>query len=229
MSDGSDRVSFECWRLDDTRATLNNANVTGTLDVARPDCGLHDLRLNDAPLDWRLMNVGVGTSEKSGVPNSGSWQLVDRYVRGWDLVAVYREPLGQPFNLELYWRVLKPTATTPFTLELLASVQTRLWEAHPWVSVRSELARARMDKSDGQVVFQGDQTAYVELPYPGDFQIVESDAACGASWRYGPVFMERGVIRRLRLRGVLIDKENAASAIEETRKALLTEELPLTA
>jgi hypothetical protein len=191
---------------------------------------LHDLRLNDALLDWRLMNVGVGTSEKSATPNSGSWQLVDRYVRGCDLIAVYREPLAQPFNLELYWRVVKPTAATPFTLELIASVQTRLWEAHPWVSVRSELERVHISKSDEQIVFQSDQNAaYVELPYPGDFQIVEPDGAGVASWRYGPVFMERGVIRRLRLRGLLVDKVNAASVIAETRKSLLTEELPLTA
>lgn len=230
MSDVSEQATSECWRLMGAKALLSAGSIAGVINVARPELGLHSIRFNDVPVDWKLIMVGVGSGEHSPAADSNEWQLVDCYVRGRDLVARYQEPLGQPFNLQLYWRALEPSAGSAFTLELIISVQTRLWEAYPWVSVQSELQSLSVAKSDNSLVFEASRNSvYVELPYPGDFSPVNAFDSCGVGWRYGPMFMERGVIRRLRLRGAILSGGQPASTIEELRENLLVEQPPLTA
>jgi hypothetical protein len=230
MNDASDRTTSACWRLEGAKASLTAGDVSGSLDAARPDLGLHEIRLKGSPRDWRLLNVSVGSREQPPATDSHAWQLVDCYVRGCDFVATYREPLGQHFNLQLYWRVLEATEAAAFTLELIFSVQTRLWEAYPWVSVRSELGAARVTQSDDALVFETDQgSAYVEIPYPGDFGFADPSDSTGPSWHYGPLFMERGVIRRLRLRGAIASHQQTHSCVAAMRSSFLAEQPPLTA
>jgi hypothetical protein len=230
MSDVNHPQASECWRLEGTRPILTTRAIETSLDLARPDLGLHDVAFNGQAIQGRLLQVTVGSGEQVTAAKSIAWQLGDCYARGRDLVATYHEPLGQPFNLQLYWRVLQPTAGASFALELMASVQTRLWEAYPWVGVRSEPEGAATLKSDQAIVFErATAPAYVEVAYPGDFSIVDGSTIRAASWRYGPQFMERGVIRRLRLRGAFFHAAPAKTAIEKLRGDLIAEEPPLTA
>ena len=230
MSDVNHPQASECWRLEGTGAVLITRAIEASLDLARPDLGLRDVTFNGQATKGRLLQVTVGSGEQAAAANSNAWQLVDCYARGCDLVATYHEPLGQPFNLQLYWRVLESTEGALIALELMASVQTRLWEAYPWVGVLSELDGAAIAKSDEAIVFQhATAPTYVEIAYPGDFAIVEDSSIRAASWRYGPQFMERGVIRRLRLRGAFFDAAPAKAAIEKLHGDLIAEEPPLTA
>jgi hypothetical protein len=230
MNDEQRLTTSACWRLEGTKGFLASSAIAAAIDIARPDLGLHHLNFDGQPFQWRLMQVTAGSGEQVAAAESNAWQLVDCYARSRDLVATYREPLGQPFNLQLYWRVLKQTEGASFALELMASVQTRLWESYPWVGVRSEAEGAATLKSDQAIVFErATAPAYVEVAYPGDFSIVEDSTSRAATWRYGPQFMERGVIRRLRLRGALFNAAPAKPAIEKLRGDLIAEEPPLTA
>jgi hypothetical protein len=227
-------VSSNCWRLYGTTAQLEAGQVDARLDLHQPSQGLVGLRWNNRALDCQLLKVGVGSGATStSAAQASTWQLIDAYIRGCDLVATYREPLGQPFNLQLYWRVLQSQAEPQLAIELIASVQTPLWEAYPWVSVTSVLPNATVTSSEDELIFTTpDGPSYIELSYPGDFVLsaAASDSR-GASprWQFGPQFMEKGVIRRLRLRGAIASLENAPLSAAQMRAAFLAAHPPLTA
>ena len=66
----------------------------------------------------------------------------------------------------------------------------------------------------------------------GDFEptIGRLDSGLSQSrWFYGKRFMERGVIRRLRLRGAFAPIANAEDAIEQLQSQFASEPPPLTA
>jgi hypothetical protein len=192
------------------------------------------LRWNNRALDCQLLKVGVGSGATStSAVQASTWQLVDAYVRGCDLVATYREPLGQPFNLQLYWRVLQSQAEPQLAIELIASVQTPLWEAYPWVSVTSVLPNAAVTTSEDELIFTTPEgPSYIELTYPSDFVLSAAEShsrSTSPHWQFGPQFMEKGVIRRLRLRGAIASRENISLCGREVRAAFFAAHPPLTA
>jgi hypothetical protein len=225
------RPSNDSWFLQGSQAKLACGPLLAEVDVERPTRGLHNLRLSVEAIEGWLMGVNAAAETAAA---DEPWQPTDVYTRGNDLVATYREPLGQPFNLQIYWRVLTPKNRQSAALESIVSIQTREWEAHPHVTLTSALAVHSARLENGGVIFRSHHDwAYVEATPPGDFtpSACESKAANlhAAAWTYGNHFMERGVIRRLRLRGAIVPIAEAEDSIEQLSADLIAEPPPLTA
>jgi hypothetical protein len=228
----SDRSISDCWFLQGTKAKVVCGTIQAEIDVEWPTRGLNNLRLSNEALDGWLMAIDAANADVVG-ESSDPWRPTDVYARGSDLVVTYRERLGQAFQLQVYWRVLARRGVESSALEAIVSIQTREWEAYPAITLNSALDASRADLHHGGVRFLSRADwGYVEASAEGDFEPAIVALPSGlrqAAWRYGKRFMERGVIRRLRLRGAIVTAENTGDSIEQLKADLAAEPPPLTA
>lgn len=220
------------WDLDGKRAVLHTGRLRGMVDLTQPLRGLTAILVDGQAQSGWLMGVDVASAETRGVSKDQPWEIADVYIRGRDLVATYREPLEQPFNLQLYWRVVDALDGAA-AIDLICSLQTPLWESHPSVTVCSSMFNAPAAVAGDSLTNSNDgPLTYLEVTRRGDF---EPSAAKGqgefpgAYWRFGPQFMEKGVIRRLQLRGAFVSSDVATSAAAQLASELAAEEPALTA
>lgn len=208
------------WELSGSKARFACGELRGALDVTAPARGLAELTYRGAPIDGWLLGVVVNTAPS------------DAYVRGGDLVVSYREADERPFSVQVYWSIAESSRLSALILDATISIQTRQWEAYPEVGVSSSIGIA--PHASGQVRLlrpaSGDWT-YAELAPAEDFA---ADLAVGGSplataWLFDEQFMERGVIRRLRVRGAIIPREDDEAHSQRIRETLLVEQPPLTA
>jgi hypothetical protein len=210
------------WELIRTRACFSCGELQGAVDVTAPARGLTDLLFHGAPIDGWLLGVEVNTAPS------------EAYVRGRDLVVVYRETEARPFSVQVYWSVTDRQAASAYILDATVSIQTRQWEAYPQVSLQSSIAGAPLDcEGEGLRLLRpaGLPWTYAETAPPEDFSASgASGSPEGATqWTFGEQFMERGVIRRLRVRGAIVPRKVDARAAREIRSSFLAEQPPLTA
>jgi hypothetical protein len=109
-------------------------------------------------------------------------------------------------------------------------------EAFPQVHIGSILggATASIDETDEAIIIRppGADWSYAEMAYPGDFiPLHPTSAHCPGrtAWVFEPQFMERGVIRRLRLRGAFISRDGDVAAVRRLGASFAIEQPPLTA
>src|SRR5688572_26823400 len=151
----------EHWHLQGAKAQVACGPLLAELDVERPMLGLRIVRLSVETVDGWLMGVDVSEDPS---PGEQAWLPSDVYTRGCDLVATYREPAGQPFHLEVYWRVLEPKRFMSGVLETIVSIQTRQWEAYPSIAVTSALEVSHAQIYEGGVNFLSRHDwSYVEV------------------------------------------------------------------
>lgn len=214
------------WRLEGSRAILESDAIQAAVDVARPHLGLTELRLRGVSIEGWILGVDVAAPAPPG----------DIYVRGGDLVVSYQESEDRPFSVQIYWS-LGESAPVPEALVIdgTVSIQTRQWEAYPRVSVTSHLAgaeRIAIDAAATVVRPAGVAWSYIEVVPAEDFvQVAPSvdGSAVSSGWIYDGHFMERGVIRRLRVRGALVPRGDDLETAVRLRTHLLAEQPPLTA
>jgi hypothetical protein len=232
-----------CWTLEGTTARLQYAGLSGALELVEPWGGLHQLSYLGLTLRGWLLGVAAEATGDAGDPltlPTRPWTPSDSYVRGCDLVALYGETAERPFSLQVYWRVHEPAGGEDLTIDAIVSVQTRAWEAFPEVCVSSALTTEAVEivRSDARVIGaalrpEGASWSYVETSPPGDFvasqvEVVEGDMR-RIAWRFGRQFMERGVIRRLRLRAAFVPRQRDEERVKRLQAELASEEPPLTA
>jgi len=126
------------WRLESPIAELSVGGISGRVDVSRPQLGLHRVAFNGQPQDARLLSLGSDDAGRdSDVPG---WPVADAYVRGHDLVAMYRPRDDWPFSPQVYWQANAPQSASDALggLSLFISVQTHLLDTWPRISVRSQ-------------------------------------------------------------------------------------------
>jgi hypothetical protein len=219
------------WQLDGSRAILHAARLRGAIDLLHPCRGLTGLCIDGSALVGWLMAVDVVATDGCGSPCDQPWQIADVYIRGRDLVATYREPLEQPFNLQLYWRIVDALDGAA-SLDLICSIQTPLWEAHPGLTVCSSMFESPAAIAGDALVTGGHgKWSYVEATRRGDFDPAASDGKGefdGAYWRFGPQFVEKGVIRRLQVRGAFVPRDAVNRDACRLTQELAAEEPALT-
>lgn len=210
------------WTLEGTRATLAHCGLNALVDVAAPSRGLAQLSWNGAALGGHLLGVDAGIAAPPD----------DAYVRGADLVVVYRETTERPYTVQVYWSAGGEADRGEPILDATISIQTRQWEAYPRVSVTSALGGADAEALDDSALIRrspGADWSYVEVAPPLDFRLDASGDAGGMVWRFSDHFMERGVIRRLRVRGAVVPRKGDEAAARRLQAALLADAPPLTA
>jgi hypothetical protein len=124
------------WQLDRQRAVCSLGTSSATVDLDRPDLGLQSLQVNSAPIEGRLLAV-TSHAERPRWPA----KLVDRYVRGNDVVATYAGDESWPYAPQIYWSATenRVDSTRLPSLSLIVSIQTSLLDTHPRIFAQSDL------------------------------------------------------------------------------------------
>jgi len=208
------------------------------VDLAEPRRGLGRLHLGDAPLAGWLLGVTAQGDFAAGVSGKFPGDACtpsDAYVRGEDLIVAYGAAAQLPFALQIYWRAAPLPGRRGALLEAFVSIQTRAWQAFPKVSMESALQVDVADLKDEAAVLRpiGCPWSYAEVAKPGDFKrgpfVMGNNDLGRTAWTFGSEFMERGVIRRLQIRGAVVPRDEDATIVDYLHQSLLAEAPPLTA
>jgi hypothetical protein len=232
-----------------------DAAWVGELELRRPDLGLRvtcDSRSGNpdvsATNDTHLFALdfpsdGLGLSGRETQP-----LLQETFVRQGDLITSYPQRPNRPFSLQLDFKVLPIQTNVKSALtdaanvveegllvELWISQQTYLLDTHPSVAMNVLLKPATAPPSrhaiailSGQCPPSGLYVTYMVDPHDQiDTKWEHHDSLHVA--RFFGHFMEKGVIRRARLRCLVTKKPVCSDFIAEQYKQLVDSPLPLTA
>lgn len=222
-----------CWQLAGTLATLTRGPLYAQIDLQRPWLGLRELRFGAASVVGSILAPGVESDGGNAAVQDKVWRPTGAFVRGCDLVVTYHEPLGQRFILQMHLRGMA-SCSAAAELEALLSLQTREWEAYPAVTLTTSLKCRDVILGDSFAAYLlNSDGSYVEAARPEDFTLSATPSPMSGlstvTWRYGNQFMERGVIRRLRLRAGFVATDTREYAVKRLLNQLAADEPPLTA
>lgn len=140
------------WKFASPIGLFHCGPLAARVDVAKPELGLLDLRIDGAAVAGSLFSVQWLDESSDQKHGSGGWpmKLADAYVRGGDLVATYERMPNWPFAPQIYWSGEHGAGSTeprssrageaPCLLTLLVSIQTDSLDTHPCIRVTSRLA-----------------------------------------------------------------------------------------
>ena len=245
------------WRLEGNQAELATQPILSRLDVTRPWNGLVaqgggiDLALERETFAWlqvRLEHI--------------SPDLIEKYLRGTDLIATYVHAQRHDVRAQVYWRGIEPSAESPGSgVELIVSAQTGLLESHPAIVVQScipaleilqplrgeprRLESVQGSAHDTENEFStlrpgmflcrlpGSSWSYLEMVHPSDDGGAQLSTEAGANsmttrFRLFTEPMEKGVIRRARIRGVFLPRAGDRDAAAQCYEQFSAEVPPLT-
>lgn len=245
----------EYWTLAERIARLHLDAATARVDVAHPQLGVQELRLESRSIDGSLLKLAPSEA-------AATWpaQVADAYVRGPDLVATYIGDADWPYSPQVYWSVVPHEHGGDIfaSLALVVSIQTNLLDTHPRIDVRSSLTAEEMllicvvgdemlvdSHVDGvQAIdprasaygilwrLNGGQLGYAEIMPTSDFrQLAVERLSTGefqSRWELFAEFLEKGVIRRARLQSLFVPRENDVQLVAECCRAIESQPLPLT-
>ena len=236
------------WAIQADRAELNSGSLHGVVNLCQPDQGVHQLRLDDTPFPGQLLGVDLNASQAAETPS-------DHYVRANDLIVTYQQAGERTVRTQLYWRSLPKGQSPAVGVELLVSVQTSLLDSDPAAHLTTRLPAQQVlclsgddrwqcySPSDlnglqtlgnsGAILFRPIDVgfSYAQLVHP--FDLVSSQLSIDShqiqlGQKLFSGHLEKGVIRRGRVRGVLLPREDDQLHALRCLDELLTSEPPLT-
>ncbi|MCA9213139.1 MAG: hypothetical protein KDB27_08750 [Planctomycetales bacterium] len=224
------------WRISGTQAVSQGGRLHCEVDVAKPSQGLENVQLGDSRFsNWSLLRTklpgGIGTEP-----------VAEHYVRGNDLIVTYKQTPNRTVRPQLCWRA--GAAST----ELIVSVQTSLLESCPAICVGSRLVDGEAYSLDGEscqqitnaceiptsaILFRpnGGSVSYLELVHPSDANLVRIEFSADQVETQFEIFndrLEKGVIRRGRLRSHFIDRASDVDSAIELMREFQASPAPLT-
>lgn len=220
------------WQLEADRASLETELCGVELNQRTPNTGLQ----------IRIGTTSLGQFFRISPKPSHSFTIQEAYVRQNDLILRYEQSGNDLYSLQLNWRRLDWDQDA-LALELWISVQTSLLDTHPAIEIRSgtpgalwhflslnDLSIGNSDKTVVGLVKKSGVTAMVMVE-PSDAQPVNRSLDRNEEFAlkiFGE-FMEKGVIRRTRLRFFGCTDEIARSRIKKQYQSFIESPLPLTA
>jgi hypothetical protein len=136
------------WKLASSIAHLDSGVLHATLDVSRPQVGLHQKSFDYGHVPCCVFMLHrAGESEWIGLSgeelDKKRWPLsvADAYVRGGDLVASYTPTNDWPYAPQVYWsaNTLESIDGVVGSVSQLVSVQTPLLDTHPKIDLLSQV------------------------------------------------------------------------------------------
>jgi len=221
------------WQLQSDQAFLETDHWRVDLDPRAPNAGLN----------IRFGSTQLGQFLKINPKPSHSFKIQEAYVRQNDLIVRYEQSIADLYTIQLNWRRLECEIPDALSLEVWISVQTSLLDTNPTIEVRSRTPDAlwhgltlddlSMDKSDSTaigLVKKSGLTAMVMIE-PSDAHQARRifDRSDDFALRLLGDFMEKGVIRRARLRLLAVSEELSRAKIVKQFRAFTDSPLPLTA
>jgi hypothetical protein len=128
-------MTASAWHLNRNKAELRRERFSAQLDLLHPAEGL--CQLDDASLAGaNLLGVEIPSCR-----SADDDQLVDKHVRGIDLVVGYRQTSTWPVQVDAMWRALSFSQANHVlsAVELVVSVWTESLESRPHLTVRTAL------------------------------------------------------------------------------------------
>ena len=238
------------WKFEQI-ALLSADHVSGRVDLAHPETGfqlqsVHGNANNDC-------NV-FAASHRPAVER----RLVDHYVRANDLICTYRtDDKSDELQIteQVYWRVLTEESALGCSMEVMVSLQTDLLGLSPRVQLHSSFARCKLyaiaetgskpiavtesSQLDGDTIavqlVSDDGWSYIQALHPRDSDSCEAIELEFENNRISintilfVDHLEKGVIRRARMRGTFCDSPNPPAAeFQKWYAQFIESELPLT-
>ena len=233
------------WNLTDRVAQFQAGLLSGQVSLSDSVEGFHQMKYQERVIEGAFLGLGVG-----GRSLSEKGSLGEAFVRGEDLVVCYPESSDQTFSLQVY-RKAQVFENGIVQIDAMLSIETRLLESFPEIQIQSELrcegavelseqgtagelSVVGQHKGKGALVFRmaNRDWSYAEFApsedagrWRFDFQGEKNSMV---ERRLGGTFLEKGVIRRLRLRGVFLPRENDLQLASECLAAFRSEAPPLT-
>ena len=241
------------WELRGTTARLLTDALRATLEMNRPEQGLeaitarlqgHQLRFDAACL------LGV-----RGRPDDArALETTDYYVRGDDAIVSCRFTARPEIGLQVYWRAVRDETTPAAGIEAIVSAQTELLDSDPASTVTSRLPAGSVltMATDGQqefrpvavtsgascsggrailIRFPDAGVSFLEMAHPSDDRGAVISLIDGQLQTSYPVLTERlekGVIRRSRVRAIFLPREDDFARAAKLVERFAASPLPLT-
>lgn len=231
------------WSVIGNAATLQWAAWHWSLDLAQPSAGIQLNQPTAAPTAWQLLQI---------LPQpQHSCQIEDWFARGSDLMVRYGQSPDDRFAFQIDYRAVDVLELGTFICgwDLWLSVQTQLLDSHPVLEVISRVpgGRWRAVDSDGHTA-DPNTFAMLTARSPQGFValFVHPSDRCQTEWLAptgGPAqgaaaeierirmfgnFMEKGVIRRGRLRCLISSQTVDTHQLARGYGEFATSPLPLT-
>lgn len=217
------------WNVTGTTWELVSPRLIGSIDVSRPWNGFSP---TEPGVNFTFL---LGTWFGGEIP-TGELPPVETHARGTDLIACYAEDRRRHVRPEFLWQLIQQTPQTEGGLELIASAQTSKLSSDPRLLVRSRITASQVFQVDhrqeprqidlaaidasvrlGVCEFlvirpKGARFSYAEFVHPSDFvasELREMEQP-GMIEIWHDLFareLEKGVLRRGRVRGVLLQRE----------------------
>ena len=221
------------WQLQSDKATLESDQWQVALDPRDPKAGLQ-IRYSSKPLG-HFLRVTPRPSH--------SFNIQEVYVRQNDLIVRYEQSGDDLYTVQLNWRKLDCEIPSVLALELWISVQTTLLDTHPTLDVCSSTPEAQwhgltlndlsIDKIATTVIGLAKKSGVTAMVMIESSDALQAKRILGRNedftWRVLGEFMEKGVIRRARLRLLAVPGEFARSKIAQQYRQFTDSPLPLTA
>jgi hypothetical protein len=220
------------WSVEGHYASLQWAAWRWQFNRAQPTAGVTLVGPSTAP--WQVLEIHP-------LPKHAC-QIDDGFARGSDLMVRYAQSAEDRFAFQIDFRAV-PTpelASADCGFDIWLSVQTQLLDAHPSLEVTSGMPGGQWLAlgDDGQAIDEGPvamltcqmPTGYVALLiHPSDQSQAELVSGDGQGrLRLFGNFMEKGVIRRGRLRCLVGSHHLAAIVLRQVYESFAHSPLPLT-
>jgi hypothetical protein len=231
-------MNDQFWTLEESLATASNPRGGLRVDPLNPQ----------QPLELLSAQTGIAWSALSLRPQpSHSLQVEEAYVRGSDLIIRYRETAGDLFSFQLNWRLVDSGPTAAWGVELWVSIQTSYLDTAPafeltsvlpdapWQLLRHHELITNAEPSEGVAALLAVPHASLACAWliePGDqlqFQLHSQPAEAAQRGQLFGAFLEKGVIRRARMRFLMIESPLAQHQFAELYGDFINSPLPLTA
>ena len=234
------------WQFKDGTATANaQADVSIAMNPVQPIDGIKLGRSGEDA--WNVFAIKTAP-EFSFIPE-------EIYVREQDLIARFKQSAADQFALQLNWRIVEMSDARVSCIELWASIQTDLLDTHPvviascaspkggWeVKTHCDLSETT-EPSSGRAEVMHDAVPAALIARSGDSVGVwmiertdQQDAELLSPLENGQQdvelfghFMEKGVIRRARMRFYTVAGELSEASLRELYQEFCASPLPLTA
>lgn len=245
---GSEKMS---WKLQEGSVEAVVGPFTAVLTPEKPQLGLGIIRSGKTL--GQIFAVGV---PEVGADASGySFTLEEAYQRGEDFIVRFDQSMGDSFAFQLDWRLLPETGACA-GVELWLSVQTDDLDSSPVLSIASDIGSDQWsafshqdlaaDSSSASTAEKNAQTNVAALlcksssdsasllwlvePTDQRHAVLQGEPTSSARQiRLFDHFMEKGVIRRARMRCHVSDEGFTDEQIRSLYQDLENSPLPLTA
>ncbi|GAB5406616.1 MAG: hypothetical protein Aurels2KO_48470 [Aureliella sp.] len=232
FTSGTARTNWDDWSA-----------IVQPVDATRPTQLVGSGPASDAQRPWDIFSVEPQPKH--------ALEIEEAYARGEDVIAQYAQAEGDSFCFHLYWRNLPKIDQEQCSLELWLGVQTGLLDSRPELHVTCCSEGDRWDKlmhsdlADGSnlvddgindslagYVCRRSDSVGLWLIEPSDqchVSPVHTDSSGSAAVAIFDHFMEKGVIRRGRMRFHVFGSDASIEHFKAAYERFATSDLPLTA